>query len=133
MTDIPTIDNYEIAGEYLRKLSLNESPEPAAGDLKNKLAQNSVNIPDNMTATLNRDPDDTFNIMIRDEETLRAEWEAISQPGGNYQMPPDLEAAYKDYIENRHLYEGTTAAHIAKRQKLFRIRLADYTFGTCAG
>lgn len=133
MTEIPKIDSYEIAGEYVRKLSMNETPEPAPGDLKDALLNNSVVIPSGMTATLDRDPANTFNIMIRNEAAIRAEWEAISGPGGISKISPGIEAIYKHYIENKALYEGPTAENIANRQKLFRARLADYTFGTCGG
>ena len=133
MVDIPKVDSYEIAGELVRKLSMEViTPLPAPGDeARALLTANSVDVPNTLEPSFQVDNKNEVVLMIRHKDMVQSEWERISKPDGDYQMDNALKDIYLDFIQNPDKYEGPN--NVANRRKLFRARLADYTFNMCGG
>ena len=131
MADRPEVTDYNVAGEYMRKLAMGEEPIPTPGDVKQKLSENSVEVPNGVTASLTVDTPNNFNVMIRDSAAITDDWNAINDPNGEYIFPEGLKTIYAEFFDDPDAFKGPGG--LAKRRELFRARLADYSFGSCAG
>ena len=140
MANMPMLNNYyeigKIVWTYSTGLDFDTQTAPvdtpSEEDLQKELVDAGLNLPANVNIKIVRDDPNTFHVVLRDKETMRANLADLRSAKGEYDFHSELRDAYVAFLTDPDDYVGDTADAKENRVRMVSHRLADYTFTLCA-